>query len=244
MSGELIPLNVGGTTFVTTVATITKDPDSMLASMFSSELPPAKKDSQGNYFIDRDPEAFRVILSFLRTANLSKEITGCTLEQLEVEADYFRLCGLLKLVRQRMAVEPMARIPQGSEDVDDGVRDLLFVKCYSGEMGRAVAVRVNTRSSLPKYEIEGDAGHGVHAFIVNSMGTSLPEVKRDPYYYKSTVQSRDLGAVKAKRSVWFICTTKRPSLKDMLEVEERILRAWDFYWTSASQDDRAIKVWH
>ena len=50
------------------------------------------------------------------------------------------------MVRQRRAVEPMARIPPDSEDCDDGVRDLLLVKCYSGEMGRAVAVRVNTRS--------------------------------------------------------------------------------------------------
>ena len=51
---------------------------------------------------------------------------------------------------------------------------------------------IESAPSLPKYEIEGDAGHGVHAFIINSMGSSLPEVKRDPYYYKSTVQSRDL----------------------------------------------------
>ena len=43
-SAELISLNVGGTVFTTTVATLTKDPDSMLAAMFrSADLPPAKK---------------------------------------------------------------------------------------------------------------------------------------------------------------------------------------------------------
>ena len=78
-------------------------------------------------------------------------------------------------------------------DDDDGVRDLILVKCYGGEMGRAIAMRVNTNSSSPKYEFEGDAGHGVHAFIVNSMGSSLPAVKRDSCYYKSTVTARDLG---------------------------------------------------
>ena len=66
-SGELISLNVGGTIFVTSVATLAKDHNSMLARMFgrSTELPPARKDGDGNYFLDRDPEAFRVILSFL-----------------------------------------------------------------------------------------------------------------------------------------------------------------------------------
>ena len=247
MSGEVISLNVGGTIFVTSVATLTKDPNSMLASMFggATELPPARKDGHGNYFVDRDPETFRVILSFLRSACLSEDVAslGCTLEQLEVEADYFRLCGLLKIIRQRRSVEPMSRRAPDPDD-DDGVRDLILVKCYGGEMGRAIAIRVNTKSSSPKYEFEGDAGQGVHAFIVNSMGSSLPEVKRDPYYYKSTVTARDLGGVRSKRSVWFICTTNRPSLKDMMEVEERILRAWDFYWSGASQDDRAIKIWH
>ena len=67
MSGEVISINVGGTLFVTSVATLTQYPNSMLAAMFDpkSELPPARKDGHGNYFIDRDPEAFRVILSFL-----------------------------------------------------------------------------------------------------------------------------------------------------------------------------------
>jgi len=243
MSGEVISLNVGGTIFVTSVATLTKDPDSMLASMFgaTTELPPARKDGQGNYFIDRDPEAFRVILSFLRSASLSEDVAG--LEQLEVEADYFRLCGLLKIIRQRRSVEPMSRRAPDPED-DDGVRDLILVKCYGGEMGRAVAMRVNTKSSSPKYEFEGDTGVGLHASVINSMGSSLPEVKRDPYYYKSTVTARELGGVRTKRSVWFICTMNRPSLKDMMEVEERILRAWEFYWSGASQDDRAIKIWH
>ena len=66
-SGEVISLNVGGTIFVTSAATLTKDHNSMLARMFggSKELAPARTDGDGNYFLDRDPEAFRVILSFL-----------------------------------------------------------------------------------------------------------------------------------------------------------------------------------
>ena len=44
----------------------------MLAAMFDpeSERPPARKDGQGNFFLDRDPGPFEVILSFLRSARL------------------------------------------------------------------------------------------------------------------------------------------------------------------------------
>ena len=62
MSGGVISLNVGGTVFVTSVATLTQYPNSMLAAMFNpeSERPPAMKDGQGNFFLDCDPEPFQV----------------------------------------------------------------------------------------------------------------------------------------------------------------------------------------
>ena len=61
----MIPLNVGGYHFVTTLSTLTKDKDSMLAAMFSGrhEL---DTDSEGRYFIDRDGAYFKEILTYLR----------------------------------------------------------------------------------------------------------------------------------------------------------------------------------
>ena len=99
----MINLNVGGTVFATTRATLTKYPDSMLAIMFNpeSERPPAEKDNYGNFFIDRDPEPFKVILSFLRNATLDKDIVGCSIEQLEREATYFGLDEILKIIGER-----------------------------------------------------------------------------------------------------------------------------------------------
>ena len=107
MSGEVISLNVGGTIFVTSVATLTKYPNSMLAAMFDpkSERPPARKDNQGNFFIDSDPEPFKVILRFLRRGNLGKDLGSCTLEQLEWEADYFGLEEVLKIIEKRKKEE-------------------------------------------------------------------------------------------------------------------------------------------
>merc|ERR1712039_135686 len=78
----------------------------MLAAMFDPNpnyrlRPHAMKYDQGNVFIDRDPEPFRIILSFLRSARLPKDIVGCSLEQVEWEADYYGLKELLKIIGER-----------------------------------------------------------------------------------------------------------------------------------------------
>ena len=120
-SADLISLNVGGTIFTTTLATLTKDPDSMLAAMFrSSDLPPAKKDSNGCYFIDRSPRPFEVILDFLRTGHLNN-LNGCTLRQLEVEADFFGLSGLQEILRQK------GQAPQAQYDLPVWMKELEVV---------------------------------------------------------------------------------------------------------------------
>ena len=53
-----VNLNVGGQHFTTSLQTLTKDPNSMLAAMFSGkfEMKPSK---DGSFFIDRDGTHFR-----------------------------------------------------------------------------------------------------------------------------------------------------------------------------------------
>lgn len=53
-----VKLNVGGKIYKTTLATLRKDPDSMLCAMFSGKFE-VKPDEDGAYFIDRDAEMFR-----------------------------------------------------------------------------------------------------------------------------------------------------------------------------------------
>ncbi|XP_066276222.1 uncharacterized protein [Branchiostoma lanceolatum] len=62
---EVIPLNVGGRHFDTTLSTLLKYEDSMLAAMFSGRHRVAM-DKDGRYFIDRDGGLFGHILKFLR----------------------------------------------------------------------------------------------------------------------------------------------------------------------------------
>ena len=113
----MIKLNVGGTLFTTTVATLTKYPYSMLAIMFNPERRraatvatltkyperrrAAEKDDNGNFFLDRNPRAFEYILEFLRNARLPEDIVGCSIEQVEWEADYFGLQEILKIIGER-----------------------------------------------------------------------------------------------------------------------------------------------
>ena len=54
-----VKLNVGGKIYKTALATLQKDPDSMLCAMFSGKFELKPDDEDGAYFIDRDAELFR-----------------------------------------------------------------------------------------------------------------------------------------------------------------------------------------
>ena len=62
---KIIDLNVGGTYYSTTLDTLRSDPDSMLCAMFSGRVG-VLTDKDHRYFIDRDGNLFRYVLSFLR----------------------------------------------------------------------------------------------------------------------------------------------------------------------------------
>lgn len=65
----------------------------MLAKMFSedSELPPAYRDSQGRFFIDRDGKYFSTLLSFLREQPFDLPTTMAGRRALEEEARFFQV---------------------------------------------------------------------------------------------------------------------------------------------------------
>ncbi|CAB4038338.1 BTB POZ domain-containing KCTD6, partial [Paramuricea clavata] len=53
-----IKLNVGGQIFKTSIETLLKDPDSMLAAMFSERFDVKPDEEDGAYFVDRDGTHF------------------------------------------------------------------------------------------------------------------------------------------------------------------------------------------
>ena len=90
--------------FVTTRQTLLKEPQSVLAKMFEidSPLQPAAMLKDGSYFIDRDPERFKIILNFLRDDELADDLSKTELKNLKIEASYFMLENLLIIINERL----------------------------------------------------------------------------------------------------------------------------------------------
>ena len=92
-----IKLDIGGCTYTTSIQTLKRDPDSMLAAMFSGrhEL---KQEADGSYFIDRDGTHFRYILNFLREGQVDPSVLPNdvgNMKELLREAKYYQLNGLV-----------------------------------------------------------------------------------------------------------------------------------------------------
>ena len=91
---SIVKLNVGGQHFTTSLQTLTRDPNSMLAAMFSGrhEL---ETTEDGSFFIDRDGTSFRFILNYLRNGELILPDGATFLKELEAEAKFYQLQGIL-----------------------------------------------------------------------------------------------------------------------------------------------------
>lgn len=97
-----VKLNVGGKIYKTALATLQKDPDSMLCAMFSGKFELKPDDEDGAYFIDRDAELFRYILNYLRNGVLHSPNDRTVLEDLLVEARFYQVQGLIAQLEREM----------------------------------------------------------------------------------------------------------------------------------------------
>ena len=89
-----VKLNVGGHYFTTSLQTLTKDPNSMLAAMFSGKFE-MKPSEDGAFFIDRDGTHFRFILNYLRTGKLTLPDGETSLKEFAEEAEFYQIQGVL-----------------------------------------------------------------------------------------------------------------------------------------------------
>ena len=110
-----VNLNVGGHLFKTSVQTLTKDPNSMLAAMFSGRFE-TKPCEDGAFFIDRDGTYFRFILNYLRTGKLTLPEGATFLKELEEEAEFYQIQGILDELRSS---EPAVQASKPSKPFEE-----------------------------------------------------------------------------------------------------------------------------
>lgn len=99
-----ITLNVGGTNFITSKATLAKStpPNSPLHRISTSSTNVQwDRDEKGAYLIDRDPYFFRSVLNYLRHGKLvlNRDMPE---EGIIMEAEYFQLPELARIAKQRL----------------------------------------------------------------------------------------------------------------------------------------------
>jgi hypothetical protein len=106
---DIIQLNVGGTRFATSRQTLTQvladadaDTDADVASqvqdtfftgLLSGRIQ-TSRDEQGAIFIDRDPDLFRLVLSYLRNHTIAFD--DVNFKELRHEAEFYGIAPLVK----------------------------------------------------------------------------------------------------------------------------------------------------
>jgi len=106
-------LNVGGNRFDTSVATLVKDQNSMLAAMFSGRYR-MKVEEDGSYFIDRDGSHFRYVLNYLRDNTVSLPPNRQIHLELLREANFYQLVGLVEHTKSSLKrLEQVLGAPSG-----------------------------------------------------------------------------------------------------------------------------------
>lgn len=101
---DWITLNVGGRKFTTSKVTLTtKEPDSMLARMFSSPWK-SKTDAKGAFLIDRSPTYFEPILNYLRSGELIID-NGINCRGVLAEAKFYGLNSVVEQLEARIQAE-------------------------------------------------------------------------------------------------------------------------------------------
>lgn len=104
-----VQLDIGGHKYTTSLTTLRKDSNSMLAAMFSGRHQ-LVNESDGSYFIDRDGTHFRYILNYLRDDFQVDTFPTdeVTLKEIQNEGRYYQLLGLVGAIEELLNPPPPA----------------------------------------------------------------------------------------------------------------------------------------
>ncbi|CAK9135003.1 unnamed protein product [Ilex paraguariensis] len=130
VSSSLVRLNIGGKKFCTTVDTLTqREPESMLAAMFSGRHTICQDSEKGYVFLDRDGKHFRHILNWLRDGVVPTLNDSEYLDLLR-EAEYYQLLGLID------GIKSVLNERKENEELDTELTRIDIIKCIQSERVR------------------------------------------------------------------------------------------------------------
>ncbi|KAI1720579.1 BTB/POZ domain-containing protein [Ditylenchus destructor] len=101
VDNSIVSVNVGGKIFQTTKSTLSRYPSSNLAHL--DEWDKCLKDATGIYFLNADPDYFRIILKYLQTGHLIFDGNNVTLEGLLPEVKLFKIQPLIEEISGKMS---------------------------------------------------------------------------------------------------------------------------------------------
>jgi len=160
-----VVLNVGGKRFETLTETLKKYPNTMLGAMFSSSVAMAVPDDHGEYFFDREPKLFEVILNFYRhgkiiiPANRSSEMVKEELDFFGINVEEYTEGLGLELKREA---------------------DFIAQRKLTGFLEDYLVPRMKTQAQLGHYSYE--LGFVPERHSMNNM-TNLPTLSKNADYY-------------------------------------------------------------
>lgn len=116
-ASDVVKLLVGGRRFETTLATLcSREPNSVLALMFSNPNK-LERNEQGEVLLDLDPEAFEMLLAYLRLGVIPRELSVERADRFAAQARALRLDSLTTTV--------LGNLPQQSQR--DARRDVVTI---------------------------------------------------------------------------------------------------------------------
>ncbi|XP_073316918.1 FH protein interacting protein FIP2-like [Primulina huaijiensis] len=136
-SSRMISLNIGGKKFCTTIDTLTqREPDSMLAAMFSGRHTICQDTDTGYVFVDRDGKHFRHILNWLREGEVPI-LKDYEYSELLREAEYFQLLGLIDGIKTSLINRKV------DEEMGTELTRIDIIKCIQSEKVRFRGVNLS-----------------------------------------------------------------------------------------------------
>ncbi|XP_055390146.1 BTB/POZ domain-containing protein KCTD5 [Condylostylus longicornis] len=128
---QWVKLNVGGTTFLTTKTTLSRDPNSFLSRLVQEDSDiKSDKDETGAYLIDRDPRYFAPVLNYLRHGKLV--LDGLSEEGVLEEAEFYNVTQLISLLKECI-------LRRDQRPTSDKKRVYRVLQCQENELTQMVS---------------------------------------------------------------------------------------------------------